>query len=66
MGKGVPIIAETWILACYEFSFKFKEEEFVLGEPMKEEVDHSGFNDPIARAALKIEREIGEQIGKGV
>jgi len=49
--QSIPIIAETWILACYEFTYKFKFEDFVFNDPLKEEVDHSDYNETIAKVA---------------
>ncbi len=54
--KSVPIIAETWILACYEFTYKFKPEDFKLSDAFKEEVDHGDFNEAITKAAEKIKK----------
>lgn len=58
------MISETWILASYEFSYKFKSDDFRLDDPFKEVVGHSDFDGIISKAAKKIQADIEEHMKK--
>ena len=60
--KKIPIVSETWIHLSYQYTFPFPYEDFMLDDPLREEVLPQEFDRSIEKIGKSLQKQIEERM----